>query len=175
MPGSAAIGASTSRKDCSGSCKFRRCAAWPLAVAVMVAARNPTPGFHATDLAAVAVIAAAVAGEAVSDRQLARFAATPRNAGRVCDLGLWAWSRHPNYFFEFAGWCAWPLFAFNPDWQWCWLALLAPALMYWLLVYVSGIPPLEKLMLASRGAAYRDYQNRTSPFMPWPPRPEVRE
>jgi steroid 5-alpha reductase family enzyme len=107
----------------------------------------------------------------LSDRQLARFVADPRNAGGICDTGLWAWSRHPNYFFEFLGWCGWPLFAFDPDWPVGWLAVLAPVLMYWLLVHVSGIPPLEQVMLASRGDAFRKYQSRTSAFFPMPPPP----
>jgi steroid 5-alpha reductase family enzyme len=147
--------------------------AWPLAVAVLLAARNPAVGFGIGDLAALTVIAVAILGEALSDRQLARFVADPRNAGGVCDTGLWAWSRHPNYFFEFLGWCGWPLFAFNPGWPLGWLAVLAPVLMYWLLVHVSGIPPLEQVMLASRGDAFRKYQSRTSPFFPLPPRREV--
>lgn len=149
-------------------------AAWPLAIAVALAARNPSPGWHWNDIAAMAVIAASLIGEAAADRQLARFVAQAGNAGRVCDRGLWAWSRHPNYFFEFLGWCAWPLFAFNAGWPPGWLAVAAPATMYWLLVHVSGIPPLERVMLASRGEAYRAYQSRTSAFIPLPPRREVR-
>ena len=149
-------------------------AAWPLAAAVMLAARNPAAGWRWTDIAAIAVISASLLGEALADRQLARFVAEPGNAGRVCGRGLWAWSRHPNYFFEFLGWCAWPLFAFNPAWPLGLFAAAAPVMMYWLLVYVSGIPPLERVMLASRGDAYRAYQNRTSPFLPLPPRREGR-
>ncbi len=149
-------------------------AAWPLAAAVMLAARNPASGLRWTDLAAVAVITASLLGEALADRQLARFVADADNRGRVCDSGLWAWSRHPNYFFEFLGWCAWPLFAFNAGWPPGWLALVAPVTMYWLLVHVSGIPPLERVMLASRGDAYRAYQQRTSAFLPLPPRREAR-
>lgn len=147
--------------------------AWPLAVAVMIAARNPAPGVRMTDLAALAVGAAAILGEATADRQLARFVLDPDNRVRVCDTGLWAWSRHPNYFFEFLGWCAWPLFAFNLAWPWFWLTPLAPALMYWMLAHVSGIPPLEQVMLASRGDAWRAYKSRTSAFFPLPPRHEV--
>jgi steroid 5-alpha reductase family enzyme len=147
--------------------------AWPLAVAVLLAARNPAPGPRLTDFAALIVSAVAILGEAIADRQLARFVAASGHARRVFDSGLWAWSRHPNYFFEFLGWCAWPLFAFNPDWPLGLLALIAPALMYWLLVHVSGIPPLEKLMLMSRGDAWRDYQSRTSAFFPLPPRREI--
>jgi steroid 5-alpha reductase family enzyme len=148
-------------------------AAWPLAVAITLAARNPASVLRATDVVAMAIIAIALIGEMLSDRQLARFVADPGSAGRVCDRGLWAWSRHPNYFFEFLGWCAWPLFAFNADWPLGWLAWAAPAMMYWLLVHVSGIPPLEQVMLASRGDAYRAYQSRTSAFLPLPPRSEA--
>jgi len=148
-------------------------AAWPLAVAVLVAAHNPAPGPRATDIAAVMVSVIAILGEAAADRQLARFVSDVRNRGHVCDQGLWAWSRHPNYFFELLGWCAWPLFAVGPGWPFGWLALLAPVVMYWLLVHVSGIPPLEKVMLASRGDAWRAYQSRTSSFFPLPPRSET--
>ena len=140
-------------------------------MAMMLAARNPAPVSWAADLAAFVLIAVSVAGAGVSDQQLARFLADPAHKGRVCDRGLWAWSRHPNYFFEWLGWCAWPVFAFNPSWSLGWLALLAPVLMYWLLVHVSGIPPLERAMLASRGDAYRAYQRQTSAFFPLPPRP----
>jgi len=147
-------------------------AAWPLAVAVTLAARNPASGWQWTDIAAVAVITGSLFGATLADRQLARFVVKADNAGRVCDRGLWAWSRHPNYFFEFLGWCSWPLFAFNAGWPLGWLALLAPITMYWLLVHVSGIPPLERVMLASRGDAYRAYQRRTSAFLPLPPRRE---
>ena len=147
--------------------------ALPLAAAVFLAARNPAPGIRITDVAALIVSGVAILGEAIADRQLARFVADSGHAGKVCDRGLWAWSRHPNYFFELLGWCAWPLFAFNPGWPVGLFAFLAPVLMYWLLVHVSGIPPLEKLMLASRGDAWRDYQRRTSSFFPLPPRPEI--
>jgi len=154
--------------------QIQAAAALPLAVAVMLAARNPAPAPGWADIAALVVVAVSLAGAALADRQLARFLADPANKGRVCDRGLWAWSRHPNYFFEWLGWCAWPLFAFDPGWPLGWLALAAPALMYWLLVHVSGIPPLERVMLASRGEAYRAYQSRTSAFVPLPPRHEVR-
>jgi steroid 5-alpha reductase family enzyme len=150
--------------------QIQAAAAWPLAAAVLAAARNPAPGPEITDIAALVVAGGAILGEALADRQLARFVSDQRNKGRVCNTGLWAWSRHPNYFFEFLGWCAWPLFAFNPEWGLFWLAFSAPLLMYWLLVHVSGIPPLEQVMLASRGDSYRDYQRRTSAFVPIPPR-----
>ena len=105
----------------------------------------------------------------MADRQLAAFKARPDSHGKVCDAGLWAWSRHPNYFFEWLVWCACPCFAVSAAWPWGWAALLAPAMMYWLLVHVSGIPPLEAAMLRSRGPAYRAYQQRVAAFFPRPP------
>jgi steroid 5-alpha reductase family enzyme len=150
--------------------QIQAAAALPLAVSVLLGARNPSREFGGSDGMAILLFTAAVIGEAMADRELARFIADPVHKGCVCDRGLWAWSRHPNYFFEFLGWCAWPLFAFNPDWPLGWIAWLAPVLMYWLLVHVSGIPPLERVMLSSRGDAYRAYQRQTSTFFPLPPR-----
>jgi steroid 5-alpha reductase family enzyme len=114
----------------------------------------------------------AIVGEAVADRQLARFRAEARNRGRICDSGLWGLSRHPNYFFEWLVWVAFAVIALDPTggYAWGWLALAAPALMYWLLAHVSGVPPLEAHMLRSRGEAFRDYQRRVNAFWPGPPR-----
>jgi len=145
-------------------------AAFVLVLAVLVTARNPAPGLRLADAVALLVVVVAVLGEAVADWQLRRFRANPANRGRVCEAGLWAWSRHPNYFFEWLFWVAWPIMAISGGWPWGWVALAGPVLMYWLLVHASGIPPLEAVMLASRGDAYRDYQARVSAFFPRPPR-----
>ncbi len=144
----------------------------PLAAAVFLAAHNPAPLLRAQDLLAIALLVASIAGEALADRQLRGFRADPANHGKVCDAGLWAWSRHPNYFFEWAGWLAYPLLAidFSGSYPIGWIALAGPACMYWLLAYVSGVPPLEEHMLRSRGEAYRAYQARTNVFFPGPPR-----
>jgi steroid 5-alpha reductase family enzyme len=139
-----------------------------LAICVMLAARNPQ-GFRALDAAAALLLAGAVWGEAIADAQMHRFRRTAGH-GQVCDMGLWAWSRHPNYFFECLAWCAYPLFAFNPSWPWGLAAWAGPAAMVWLLTRVSGIPPLEREMLESRGNAYRTYQASVSAFVPLPPR-----
>jgi steroid 5-alpha reductase family enzyme len=148
-------------------------AALPLIGAVMLAAAAPAPALRLTDAAAVALLLLAVLGAGLADRQKERFRRDPAHRGQVCDRGLWAWSRHPNYFFEWLGWFAWPLFALGGGSAWGVLALLAPAEMYWLLVHVSGIPPLEAAMERSRGAAWRAYRARTSAFFPW--FPTVRE
>ncbi|MDE2007286.1 MAG: DUF1295 domain-containing protein [Rhodospirillales bacterium] len=152
--------------------QIQAAAAVILAPAIWLAARNPAP-LGARDALGVAVFLIAILGENAADEQLLRFRRNPANRGQVCAAGLWAWSRHPNYFFEWLGWCAWPLLAISAAQPLGWLALVAPALMYWLLVHVSGIPPLETEMLRSRGAAYRAYQARTYAFFPFPKwRPE---
>ncbi|MBB4449781.1 DUF1295 domain-containing protein, partial [Aliirhizobium cellulosilyticum] len=87
----------------------------------------------------------------------------------VCETGLWRYSRHPNYFFEWMFWCCWFLLAASPSW----LSLLAPLLMYWLLVHVSGIPPLEDHMLRSRGEKFRALQRRVNAFFPGPRRQDI--
>lgn len=151
--------------------QLQAAAAVILVVTVMVAARNPAP-LGAADLFGAVVLLVAVAGEAVADHQLSRFAAAAANRGKVCDTGLWRLSRHPNYFFEWLAWVAWPVIAIDLGgaYPWGWLALAGPALMYWLLVHVSGIPPLEAHLVRSRGERFRDYQRRVSAFWPAPPK-----
>ena len=148
----------------------------PLALSMVLAAWNPLPGLRLQDALGVLVLIAAIVGEGIADAQLRRFRADPQNRGRICDVGLWGWSRHPNYFFEWLGWVAYPLLAIDLggtyafSFPWGWAALLAPVCMYWLLVHVSGIPPLEAHMLERRGDQFRAYQARTSAFFPAPPR-----
>jgi steroid 5-alpha reductase family enzyme len=141
-----------------------------LALAVFVAAQNPQPGLRVLDWIGAAVLLVAILGEGSADRQLKEFVANKKNAGKVADTGLWSYSRHPNYFFEWLGWFAYALIAFNVSGNyWWWLAaLLAPAMMYWLLVHASGIPPLEEHMLRTRGAKFRAYQRRVNAFFPGP-------
>jgi steroid 5-alpha reductase family enzyme len=141
-----------------------------LALSVALAAHNTRPNLGLSDFVGLALLVGALAGEAVSDWQLRRFRSNSANHGRICESGLWSLSRHPNYFFEWLCWLAYPLIAidlsgYNPL---GWLALAAPAAMYWVLVYVSGIPPLEEHMLRSRGAQFRALQTRTRPFFPFP-------
>jgi steroid 5-alpha reductase family enzyme len=148
-------------------------AAWLLTVSMQVAARNPAPGLRLQDGLGILLLCCSVIGEGVADAQLRAFRASMRpGGGAVCDRGLWGWSRHPNYFFEWLGWCAYALLAIDVSGQWPagFLALSGPAFMFWLLRYVSGVPPLEAAMLASRGDGFRAYQARVSAFFPLPPR-----
>jgi len=139
-----------------------------LALSVLLAARAPGPlGWR--EALAVLVFAAAIAGEAVADGQMKRFKADPANRGKVCDAGLWGWSRHPNYFFEWLGWVAYPVIALDPSRPLTWLSFTAPVVMFILLTRVSGIPPLEDSQLKSKGEAYAAYRRRVSAFVPLPP------
>jgi steroid 5-alpha reductase family enzyme len=144
----------------------------PLALSIILAAWNPLSGLRAQDYLGALVLLAAIAGEGLADTQLRRFRADPANRNRICDEGLWAWSRHPNYFFEWFGWLAYPLLAIDlgGGYPLGFVALIGSLCMYWLLVHVSGIPPLEAHMLERRGDQFRAYQRSTSAFFPAPPR-----
>jgi steroid 5-alpha reductase family enzyme len=143
----------------------------PMIMTILLGAWNPAPLFMATDWIAAILFCIGLGGSALADLQLTRFKKSYGSSGRLCDTGLWAWSRHPNYFFEWLVWVAFALFAINisDGWNWGYVALIGPACMYWLLRYVSGVPPLEEHMLAKYGAAYAHYQKSTSVFFPLPP------
>jgi steroid 5-alpha reductase family enzyme len=146
----------------------------PLVFSIFVAARFPADVLRLQDILGASILLIGIAGEALADAQLKRFRENPASKGRVCDAGLWRWSRHPNYLFEWFGWLAYPVIAISPDYPWGWTTVLAPVFMYWILVYVTGIPPLEAQMLRSRGERYRAYQSRTSMFFPLPQKGTIR-
>ncbi len=154
---------------------FAQKQAWvsvPLVLSILIAAWNPADGFRLQDFIGAALLIAAVGGEALADHQLKSFRADPENGGRVCDRGLWRYSRHPNYFFEWVCWLAYPVVAIDLQngYAWGWFAISAPIIMYFLLVRVSGIPLLEQHMLNRSGDEFRKYQSRTNAFFPGPPR-----
>ncbi len=116
----------------------------------------------------VAIWIISIAGDSLADRQLARFRCDPANRGRTCRAGLWRYSRHPNYFFEWLHWLAYvPLSLGSPL---AWLSGLGPLLMYVFLRWVSGIPFTEAQALRSRGEDYRRYQQQTPMLFPWLPK-----
>jgi steroid 5-alpha reductase family enzyme len=123
---------------------------------------------QALEWAACLLWLAAIAGEALADRQLQRFKADPAHRGAVCQRGLWRYSRHPNYFFEWLVWVAYFVMALASPWGW--VTLYCPALMLYFLLRVTGIPLTEQLSLQDKGAAYAEYQRRTSAFVPWWPK-----
>lgn len=141
---------------------------WIVSLPVQLAARSPEPpGLGALDLAGILVFSVGLAFEAVGDRQLARFRADPANRGRVLDTGLWAYSRHPNYFGDAVVW--WGLFLVALATPWGWLGVVGPALMSFLLMRVSGVALLERTLVKTK-PQYEDYVARTSAFFPWPPK-----
>lgn len=135
--------------------------------------RSPVATFWPWIALALAIGAVSVVGEGVADRQLARFRANPANRGRTCREGLWRYSRHPNYFFEWLHWFAYVALAVGSPWAW--MAWLGPLLMYAFLRWISGIPFTEAQALRTRGDDYRDYQRTTSMLIPWPPRPHAQD
>jgi steroid 5-alpha reductase family enzyme len=115
----------------------------------------------------LALSAIGIAGEAIADAQLARFKRTHK--GQVCDVGLWSWSRHPNYFFEWCVWIGYALAGFA-YWPQGLIALAPQAIILASIFGVTGIPPTEKQALRSKGEAYAAYQKRVSRFVPRPPK-----
>lgn len=111
---------------------------------------------------------AALSGEAIADRQLDRFRDNPANRGNTCRQGLWRYSRHPNYFFEWCHWFGYVALAWGSPLAW--LSWLGPVLMFVFLRWISGIPFTEQQALRTRGDDYRDYQRRTPAFFPWFPK-----
>lgn len=132
-----------------------------------VAAADPSPTLHPFLYAGVALALLSVIGEGTADAQLRRFKADPANRGRVCRAGLWSWSRHPNYFFDWLVWCAFVLLALGSPWGWA--TVVSPALMLYFLLRVTGIPATEAHALRSRGDVYARYQREVSAFVPLPP------
>lgn len=144
-----------------------------LCLSIQAAAHRSEAGLDLRDGLGLAILLAAIAGEALADRQLAEFKRSNTRKGAICDKGLWAWSRHPNYFFEWLGWAAYPVIALDPTRPLSLVTLIAPILMYLVLRFMTGVKPLEETMLASRGDAYRAYQAKTSAFFLMPPRQGV--
>jgi steroid 5-alpha reductase family enzyme len=127
-------------------------------------ARNPVDGMTPALLLGVVIWLVAVIGEFIADRQLARFRADPANHGRTCRDGLWRYSRHPNYFFEWVHWFAYVALAHSSPIAW--LAWSGPLVMYVFLRWISGIPYTEAQALRSRGDDYRAYQRDTPMLIP---------
>jgi len=134
----------------------------------LFAAVNPAPALSPLEYAGAALWLIAICGEIAADAQLARFKSNPANRGKLCNVGLWNYSRHPNYFFESLIWFAYAIFALASPWGW--IGLLSPALILYFLLKVTGIPATEAQALRSKGDLYRRYQQTTSMFIPWFPK-----
>jgi steroid 5-alpha reductase family enzyme len=143
---------------------------WIVSLPLQAAAARASDALGPLDLAGAALWAAGFLFEAVGDWQLARFRADPANRGKVMDRGLWALTRHPNYFGDATLWWGLGLLGVAAGAPW---TLAGPVLMTFLLLKVSGVALLEK-DIAGRRPEYRAYAARTSAFVPWFPRREAR-
>ena len=143
---------------------FQGFLAWVVCLPVVAAVAGQTP-LGPLDLAGVALWSAGMFFEVVGDYQLMRFRNSDHTENEVLDTGLWRYTRHPNYFGEALVWWGFYLFALSAG---AWWTILAPMLMTFLLVRVSGVAMLEK-DIAGRRPAYRDYIRRTNAFLPGRP------
>ncbi len=121
------------------------------------------------DIVGMGIWAAGFIFETVGDWQLARFKAKPDNKGKVMDQGLWAYSRHPNYFGEFLVW--WGLFLVTLSTTGSWWTILSPLIVTVVLLKMTGIPLTEKTISHTR-PGYAEYVKRTNAFIPWFPKKE---
>jgi len=139
---------------------------------VLTAEFNATPdSLTVFDLLGTVVWAIGFFFEAVGDWQLDHFKSDPANKGKLMRIGLWAYTRHPNYFGDAAVWWGFGLIAlgtFNGFWTPSFWALTGPLLMTYLLVKVSGVAMLEKTMKETK-PGYKDYVESTNAFFPWFP------
>jgi steroid 5-alpha reductase family enzyme len=139
-----------------------------LSVPLLLALRNGSSPLGIIEWTGFAVWCVGLFGEALSDAQMGKFKTNPLNKGKVCNVGLWRFSRHPNYFFESLIWWGFWLFACGSPWGW--VTIYAPLLILYFLLRVTGIPLTEKCAVDSKGDAYREYQRTTSAFVPWFPK-----
>lgn len=135
---------------------------------ILLAVYNRHDGLEPLEWAGAALWVAAAAVELLADGQLTRFKADPANKGKTMRAGLWRYSRHPNYFFQWLTWVAYALVALAAPHGW--IALLSPLVILFLILKITGIPPAEEQALRSRGEDYRRYQRETSAFVPWFPK-----
>lgn len=147
---------------------FQIQAVWTLLFAIAPwAASSSQRGLGLWDALGVAIWVTAITGETLADRQLAAFRANAANRGKVCNVGFWRYSRHPNYFFEWLHWFAYVAIGVGSA-HW-WVTLAGVVMTYLFLTRLTGIPYTESQALRSRGEAYRRYQETTNAFIPGPP------
>jgi steroid 5-alpha reductase family enzyme len=136
-----------------------------LAVPFFIIVLNTTPTLSIFEYIGAALWLISVLGEATADGQLSAFKKDPANKGKVCDKGLWGYSRHPNYFFEWLMWFSYFVFALGSPYGY--FAIISPAIILYLLLKVTGIPMTEEQSIRSKGDAFREYQKKVSAFVPW--------
>lgn len=135
-----------------------------LALPFYLIACDPKPAYDLFPILGTLIASTGLIGETIADRQMSAFKASSPDPKSICQIGLWKYSRHPNYFFESIIWIGFFVFALGSPWGWT--TIYAPVIITYLLLKVTGIPPTEASALLSKGEAYREYQLTTSPFIP---------
>jgi steroid 5-alpha reductase family enzyme len=135
-------------------------------IPMLLVASNTASTITTLEWIGVVVWLAGVIGESTADYQLKKFKDDPANKGRTCQRGLWMYSRHPNYFFEWVIWVSYALLALPAPYGW--IGLFSPLGMLYILLRVTGVSLTEEHALRSRGEEYREYQRTTSMFIPLP-------
>ncbi|QDK36883.1 DUF1295 domain-containing protein [Bdellovibrio sp. NC01] len=139
-----------------------------LSIVFLMPLRNSAENLNGLEIAGLLLSLLSLFGESIADAQAQKFKTNPANHSKVCDVGLWKYSRHPNYFFESMIWWGFYVTALGtPGGAY---TVYAPLIILFILVKVTGIPPSETQALQKRGDAYREYQSRTSAFVPWFPK-----
>ncbi len=127
---------------------------------------NPQPGLNIIDYLGLAVWIIGFYFESVSDKQMAEFKKDPANKGHIIKTGLWKYSRHPNYFGEATMW--WGIFLLSLSAPLGWSAIISPLTITLMLLYVSGVPMLEKKY--KDNPEFQEYAKVTNKFFPWFPK-----
>jgi steroid 5-alpha reductase family enzyme len=137
---------------------------WPF----VLICSNATPHISALEWTGIVITLVAFMGESFADKQLWHFKQQEGNQGKVCQEGLWKYSRHPNYFFEWLIWVGFFIFALAAPLGIT--AIISPILMWYLLTQISGIQMAELQTLKTKGDSYKEYQEKTNAFFPWFPK-----
>lgn len=138
-----------------------------LSIPFVVMSLNESPDFDALEWIGSSLALFSIFGEAVADWQKNSFKMKPENKGKNCEVGLWRFSRHPNYFFEACIWLGFFVMVLASPGGWA--CFFVPLLMWYLLLKVTGVPMSEENSRNTYGQAYADYQKRVSKFFPWFP------
>ena len=142
---------------------FQAILAWVITLPLFTAFNAPAD-YIALDVLAILLWLTGMSFETISDWQLVRFKSNPDNKGKVMNMGLWRYSRHPNYFGECLVWWGFYCFALNSGGWW---SIISPLLITWLLLKFSGVVMLEET-ITKRRPAYSNYIKTTNAFIPGP-------
>lgn len=141
------------------------------AAALAIVTSSKSVPLEVTGIAGIVIWSIGMLIEVIADRQKSAFKADDANQGKFINVGLWAWSRHPNYFGEIVLWTGMAVVALPVLQGWQWATLLSPVFVAILLTRISGIPMLEAKADKRWGGQsdYEDYKRRTPRLIPIPP------